>query len=113
VKSAASCGGGSKTPGALPVHADAKDPDRAAPGIAGSGTLLRDVAEDLPMTDDDLDRSYSAMCAALANVGQEKSHLFLSMICLSLMARYERAEDVLPLIANVQAQCAAEVAEGG
>jgi hypothetical protein len=70
-------------------------------------------AEDLPMTDDDLDRSYSAMCAALANVGQEKSHLFLSMICLSLMARYERAEDVLPLIANVQAQCAAEVAEGG
>jgi hypothetical protein len=60
------------------------------------------------MNDDDLDRSYSALCASLACVGEEKAQLFLSMMCLSLMARYERAEDVLPLIANVQAQCAAE-----
>jgi hypothetical protein len=61
------------------------------------------------MTDDDLDRSYSALCQALATVGQPQAELFLSMVCLALMARYERAEDVLPLIANVQAQCAAEV----
>ena len=60
------------------------------------------------MTDDDLDRSYSALCQSLATVGEQKSQLFLSMVCLALMARYERAEDVLPLIANVQAQCAAE-----
>jgi hypothetical protein len=64
------------------------------------------------MTDHDLDRSYSALCEALAIVGEEKARLFLSMVCLSLMARYERAEDVLPLIANVQAQCAAEAGSG-
>jgi hypothetical protein len=60
------------------------------------------------MTDHDLDRSYSALCESLAIVGEQKSELFLSMVCLALMARYERAEDVLPLITNVQAQCAAE-----
>ena len=65
------------------------------------------------MTDDDLDRSYSALCASLASVGEQQSKLFLSMLCLSLMARYERAEDVLALIANVQAQCAAEATEDG
>lgn len=61
------------------------------------------------MTDDDLDLSYSALCESLAAVGQDKAELFLSMVCLSLMARYESAADVLPLIANVEAQCAAEV----
>ncbi len=60
------------------------------------------------MTDKDLDLSYSALCEALADVGPGKSELFLSMVCLSLMARYESAKEVLPLIANVQAQCAAE-----
>jgi hypothetical protein len=60
------------------------------------------------MTDADLDRSYSALCQALAEVGPERAELFLSMMCLSLMARYENAEVVLPLIANVQAQCHAE-----
>jgi hypothetical protein len=60
------------------------------------------------MTEDDLDRSYSALCESLASVGESKSELFLSMVCLSLMARYERAEDVLVLIDNVHAQCAAE-----
>jgi hypothetical protein len=64
------------------------------------------------MNDDDLDRSYSALCESLACVGEKKAQLFLSMMCLSLMARYERAEDVLPLIANVQAQCAAEASGG-
>jgi hypothetical protein len=60
------------------------------------------------MTDDDLDRSYSALCQSLATVGEQRAQLFLSMVCLALMARYERADDVLPVIANVQAQCAAE-----
>lgn len=63
------------------------------------------------MTDQDLDLSYSALCQSLAAVGEGKARLFLSMVCLSLMARYERAEDVLPLIANVQAQCAAEAGQ--
>lgn len=61
------------------------------------------------MTDQDLDLSYSALCQSLATVGESKAQLFLSMVCLSLMARCDHAEDVLPLIANVRAQCAAEV----
>jgi hypothetical protein len=64
------------------------------------------------MTEDELDRSYSALCEALASVGENKGELFLSMVCLSLMARYERADDVLLLIDNVHAQCAAEVVDG-
>lgn len=60
------------------------------------------------MTDQDLDRSYAALCQSLAAVGEDRAQLFLSMMCLALMARYERADDVLPLIENVQAQCAAE-----
>jgi hypothetical protein len=60
------------------------------------------------MTDEELDRSYTAMCEAMAQVGEGKSQLFLSMLCLALMARYESADQVLPLIENVQAQCAAE-----
>ena len=61
------------------------------------------------MTDADLDQSYSAVCEALAQVGPARAELFLSMLCLSLMARYENAGLVLPLIANVRAQCDAEV----
>ena len=63
------------------------------------------------MTDQDLDRSYTALCQSLAAVGESRAELFLSMMCLALMARYERADDVLPLIANVQAQCSAEAGE--
>ncbi len=65
------------------------------------------------MTDDDLDRSYSALCQALAGVGESQAELFLSMVCLSLMARYERADDVLTLIDHVRAQCDAEAGSGG
>jgi hypothetical protein len=36
----------------------------------------------------------------------------LSMTCLALMARCERAEDVLALIANIEARCAAEAGHG-
>jgi DNA-binding NtrC family response regulator len=63
------------------------------------------------MTDNDLDRSYSALCQALAVVGEGRAELFLSMVCLALMARYERAEDVLTLIDHVHAQCAAEAGD--
>ena len=64
------------------------------------------------MTDTDLDRSYTALCESLAEVGARRAELFLSMLCLSLMARYESADHVLPLIANVRAQCDAEVGTG-
>lgn len=53
---------------------------------------------DQKMTDQDLDQSYSALCTALASVGAAQAPLFLSMVCLSLMARSESAAQVLPLI---------------
>lgn len=63
------------------------------------------------MTDADLDRSYSALCEALAQVGEARAPLLLAMLSLSLMSRFERADQVLPLIANAQKQCAAEVGD--
>ena len=60
------------------------------------------------MTDADLDQAYTALCTAMAKVGQAQAPLFLSMVCLSLMSRFEQADEVLPLIANAQAQCAGE-----
>ena len=60
------------------------------------------------MTEDDLDRCYTVMCESLAAVGEARAQLFLSMMSLALMARYERAADVLQLIANVAAQCEAD-----
>ncbi len=63
------------------------------------------------MTDADLDQSYSAVCEALSSVGEEKAPLFLSMLCLSLMSRFEHAGQVLPLVANALAQSG--VGDGG
>lgn len=60
------------------------------------------------MNEDDLDRCYTALCASLASVGEAKAPLFLSMLGLALLARYERGADVLQLIANVEAQCQAD-----
>lgn len=59
------------------------------------------------MTDAELDRSYSALCAALADVGEAQAPLLLAMLSLSLMSRFGNAEEVLPLIANAQKQCLA------
>ncbi|MDP3253726.1 MAG: hypothetical protein Q8M77_17620 [Hydrogenophaga sp.] len=56
------------------------------------------------MTDADLDQSYSAVCEALARVGEAGAPMLLSMLCLSLMSRFDRADEVLPLIANALAQ---------
>ncbi|WP_096698894.1 hypothetical protein [Polaromonas sp. AER18D-145] len=63
------------------------------------------------MTDADLDRSYSALCEALAQVGEARAPLLLAMLSLSLMSRFERADQVLPLIANAKKQCAAEAGD--
>ena len=56
------------------------------------------------MTDTDLDQTYSAVCEALSQVGEARAPMFLSMLCLSLMSRFERADQVLPLVANALAQ---------
>lgn len=56
------------------------------------------------MTEPDLDQTYSAVCEALSQVGEARAPMFLSMLCLSLMSRFERADQVLPLVANALAQ---------
>jgi hypothetical protein len=65
------------------------------------------------MTDADLDRSYSALCEALARVGEAQAPLFLSMLCLSLISRHQHADDVLPLVAHAERQCAAGAGHEG
>jgi hypothetical protein len=61
------------------------------------------------MTDADLDLGYSALAQALAEAGPDGAALMLSMVCLGLMASMERADDVLPLIAQARARFAAGV----
>lgn len=65
------------------------------------------------MTDADLDRSYTALCEALAAVGPQRSELLLSMVCLALIARRDSADEVLPLIARARERCAPERGDGG
>jgi hypothetical protein len=57
------------------------------------------------MTDQDLDLSYTALCNALASVGEAQAQPFLAMLALSLMAHSPSAAQVLPLIALAQTQC--------
>lgn len=64
------------------------------------------------MTDTDLDQSYSAVCEALSRVGETQAPLFLAMLNLSLMSRFERADQVLPLIQQALARCDAEATDG-
>lgn len=56
------------------------------------------------MTDADLDKSYTALCAAITRVGEERAPLFLGMLAMSLISRLDRADEVLPLIARVEEQ---------
>ncbi|HET8744709.1 MAG TPA: hypothetical protein VFM98_03820 [Ramlibacter sp.] len=54
------------------------------------------------MNDAELDRSYTALCEALGEVGPQRSELLLAMVALGLIARSERAEDVLSLVARAR-----------
>lgn len=54
------------------------------------------------MNDAELDRSYAALCRALGEVGPQRSELLLAMVALGLIARSERAEDVLSLVARAR-----------
>ncbi len=65
------------------------------------------------MTDADLERSYSALAAALAEVGEGAAPLFLSMVCLALMGRAQSADAVLPLIEQARRQLAKDGRRGG
>jgi hypothetical protein len=64
------------------------------------------------MTDADLDASYTALCKALASVGEARSPLLLSMVCLALLAQRDSAAEVLPLIANARQRCLQEPPHG-
>ena len=50
------------------------------------------------MTDTELDRSYTALCRALGDVGAGRSELLLAMVALGLMARAGSADEVLALV---------------
>ena len=59
------------------------------------------------MTDHELDKSYTALCNALNNVGEANSQQFLAMLSLSLMARSDDSNAVMALIENARVQCKA------
>jgi hypothetical protein len=57
------------------------------------------------ITDHELDKSYTALCNALNDVGEANAQQFLAMLSLSLMARADSAAEVLALIENARLQC--------
>lgn len=57
------------------------------------------------MNDQDLDRSYTALCEALGAVGPRNSALLLALLCLDLLARCDSADEALPLIGRARACC--------
>jgi hypothetical protein len=57
------------------------------------------------MNDAELDRSYTALCRALGEVGPQRSELLLAMVALALMARQEDAEEVVALVARSRDRC--------
>ena len=54
------------------------------------------------MNDADLDRCYTALANALAEVGEERASMLLSMLVLALVARQDDPDEVLRLIANAR-----------
>jgi hypothetical protein len=60
------------------------------------------------MTDTDLDRSYTALCLALVEVGPQRSELLLAMVALALMAGSGDADEVLALVARSRDRCLEE-----
>ena len=57
------------------------------------------------MTEAELDRSYTALCQALGDVGPQRSELLLAMVALALMARQASPEEVLDLVAHARERC--------
>ena len=50
------------------------------------------------MSETELDRSYTALCRALGQVGPERSELLLAMVALGLMAQAQDAQEVERLV---------------
>ena len=57
------------------------------------------------MNEADLDRSYTALCQALGDVGPQRSELLLAMVALALVARAPQAGEVLDIVARSRARC--------
>ena len=57
------------------------------------------------MTEAELDRSYTALCRALGDVGPDRSELLLAMVALALIARSPSADDVEALVARSRQRC--------
>jgi hypothetical protein len=57
------------------------------------------------MSAQDLDQTYTALCNALASVGEAQAQSFLAMLSLSLIAHSPSTLQVLTLIAQAQEQC--------
>ncbi len=57
------------------------------------------------MNDADLDRSYTALCHALGEVGPARSQLLLAMLTLGWIARSESADEVLTLLQQARERC--------
>ena len=57
------------------------------------------------MTDSELDQTYTALCNAIADVGEAQAQSFLAMLSLSLIVHSPSAEQVLALIEQAQKQC--------
>lgn len=57
------------------------------------------------MNDAELDRSYTALCRALGEVGPERSELLLAMVALGLIARSDDAQAVLALVERARERC--------
>jgi hypothetical protein len=60
------------------------------------------------MTDAELDRSYTALCVALGEVGPARSEMLLAMVALGLIARLPDAQDALELVARARERCLQE-----
>ncbi len=58
------------------------------------------------MTDEELDRSYTELCHALARLGEARTASFLSTLCLALMSRQDSADELSKLIGQVERECA-------
>jgi hypothetical protein len=63
------------------------------------------------MSDAELDRSYTALCQALGEVGPGRSELLLAMVALGLMARSE-PDAVLAVLQRARERCLEEQAPG-
>lgn len=57
------------------------------------------------MTDEELDRAYTALCTGMAEVGEANARRFLALLCMGLLVRVDRGEDVLELIEIVKERC--------